>query len=40
MMRKAISVYERMMELCTNDNLGARYCLMHLYAFMEEEGKA
>ena len=39
MMRKAISVYERMMELCTNDNLGARYCLMHLHAFMEEEGQ-
>ena len=40
MMRKAISVDERMMELCTNDNLGARYGLMHLYALMEEEEKA
>lgn len=39
-MRLAISVYEKMLELCTNDNLGVRYTLMHLYTFLEDEQSA
>lgn len=40
MMRKAMSAYEEMIRLCENDNLGSRFALMHLYAFLEEEKKA
>ncbi len=39
-MRLAISVYEKMLKLCTNDNLGVRYTLMHLYTFLEDEQSA
>ena len=39
-MRLAISVYEKMLELCTNDNLGVRYTLMHLYIYLEDEQSA
>ena len=37
MMRRAIDVGQRLLELCENDNLGVRYQLMHLYAHMEDE---
>ena len=37
MMRRAIDEGQRLLELCENDNLGVRYQLMHLYAFMEDE---
>ncbi len=39
-MRLATSVYEKMLKLCTNDNLGARYTLMHIYALLEDEQSA
>lgn len=39
-MRFAISIFEKMLELCTNDNLGVRYSLMHIYAYLEEEEAA
>lgn len=39
-MRLAISVYEKMLKLCTNDNIGVRYTLMHLYTFLEDEQSA
>ena len=39
-MRLAISVYEKMLGLCTNDNLGVRYTLMHLYIYLEDEQSA
>ena len=34
MMRRAIDEGQRLLELCENDNLGVRYQLMHLYAFL------
>lgn len=37
MMRRAIEESQRLLELCENDNLGVRYRLMHLYAYMEDE---
>lgn len=37
MLRCAIDEGERLLELCTNDNLGVRYSLMHLYACLEDE---
>ena len=37
MMRKAIDEGQHLLELCENDNLGVRYQLMHLYAYMEDE---
>ena len=40
MMRKAIGEGQRLLELCENDNLGVRYQLMHLYAYMEDETHA
>lgn len=40
MLRSAITEAQRMLELCENDNLGARYTLMHLYAYFEEEDNA
>ncbi len=40
MMRKAVSEAEEMLKLCTNDNLGVRYTLMHLYAYLENEDGA
>ncbi len=39
-MRLAIQTYEKMLKLCENDNLGARYRLMHLYTFLEDEQSA
>ena len=39
-MRLAISVYEKMLKLCINDNLGVRYTLMHLYTYLEDEQSA
>ena len=34
--RKAIREGEELLKLCTNDNLGVRYRLMHLYAYTED----
>lgn len=39
-MRLAVAQYEKMLSLCHNDNLGARYSLMHLYAYFEDEQSA
>ena len=36
-MRRAIDEGQRLLALCENDNLGVRYQLMHLYAYMEDE---
>lgn len=40
MIRKAMAECEDMIRLNENDNMGVRFTLMHLYAFMEEEQKA
>ena len=40
MNRLAAATCEEMLRLCPNDNLGARYSLMHVYALLEEEPKA
>lgn len=40
MMRKACEECEELLRLCTNDNLGVRFELMHLYAYLEEEEAA
>ena len=40
MYRKAIAEFEELIRLCDNDNIGNRYTLMHLYAFMEMEEEA
>lgn len=40
MIRKAMAECEDMICLNENDNMGVRFTLMHLYAFMEEEQKA
>ena len=40
MMRRAAAECEEMLRLCTNDNLGERYTLMHIYAFLEDEKAA
>ena len=40
MMRKAADECERTLELCESDNLGIRYELMHLYAYLEDEASA
>lgn len=37
--RKAIELYENIIELNKNDNMGARYSLMGLYAMLEEPEK-
>ncbi len=39
-MRLSAAVYEKMLKLCTGDNLGVRYLLMHVYAFLEEQKSA
>lgn len=39
-MRLAVAECEKMIWLCENDNLGERYRLMHLYAFLEDEESA
>jgi tetratricopeptide (TPR) repeat protein len=38
--RKAIEECREMLELCESDNLGVRYCLIALYAFLEDEDNA
>lgn len=38
--RKAATESEKMLQLCENDNLGIRYRLMHIYAYLEEEAAA
>lgn len=38
--RLAAEVYKKMLKLCTGDNLGARYRLMHIYAHFEDEQPA
>lgn len=40
MMRRAIKEGERLLELCKVDNLGVRFELMHLYAYLEDEASA
>lgn len=39
-MHRAAEIYEKMLRLCTGDNLGVRYILMHIYAFFEDENAA
>lgn len=39
-MKLATAECEKMIWLCENDNLGERYRLMHLYAFLEDEESA
>ena len=38
--RDAMTVYEEMLALCTNDNIGVRYSLISQYVFFEEYEKA
>ena len=38
--RKAATESEKMLQLCENDNLGIRYRLMHINAYLEEETAA
>ena len=40
MMRKAIKEGEELLELCESDNLGVRFDLVHLHAFLENEDAA
>lgn len=40
MMKLAAEILREMIRLCENDNLGARYTLMHIYSFLEEEDAA
>ena len=40
MMRRAAEECEAILRLCEGDNLGIRYVLMHVYAFLEDEEKA
>ena len=40
MYRKASEICQEMLRLCSNDNLGIRYTLMHLYAHLEDEAGA
>lgn len=39
-MHLAIDECKKMLHLCENDNLGIRYRLMHLYAYLEDEQSA
>lgn len=39
-MRLAAKECESMLRLCTSDNLGIRYTLIHIYAYLEEEKTA
>lgn len=39
-MRRAVDEGEEILRLCENDELGVRYQLMHLYAFLEDEPHA
>lgn len=40
MMTLAAQEYEEMIRLCETDNLGARFQLMHIYAYLEREEPA
>lgn len=40
MIRQSIGIYREIIHLNTNDNAGARFVLMHLYALMEDEEPA
>lgn len=40
MMRAAAAEGEEMLRLCKNDNLGIRFTLMHIYAYLEDEEAA
>jgi tetratricopeptide (TPR) repeat protein len=40
MMTLAARQYEEMIRLCKNDNLGVRFSLMHIYAYLEQEEPA
>ena len=40
MMTPAARVYEEMIRLSENDNLGVRYSLMHIYALLDQEESA
>lgn len=40
MMGLAAKEYEEMIRLSENDNLGVRYSLMHVYAYLEQEEPA
>lgn len=40
MFRAAAKECEEMLRLCENDNLGMRYRLMHIYAYLEDESAA
>lgn len=40
MMRRAADECEDMLRLCKGDNLGVRYELMHIYAYLEDEAAA
>lgn len=39
-LRLAESEYKNMLRLCSNDNLGVRYRLMHIYAYFEDKQSA
>lgn len=39
-LRLAGNVYKNMLRLCSDDNLGVRYRLMHIYAYFEDEPSA
>jgi len=39
-MKLAAKIYEEMLRLCENDNLGARFTLMHIYCHLEDEESA
>lgn len=40
MMGKAVGEAKELLRLCSNDNMGVRYELMHLYAYIEDEDAA
>lgn len=39
-MRMAVDICNKMLRLCTDDNLGVRYSLMHILVFLEDEPAA
>ena len=39
-MKAAAEVCREMLKLCENDNLGMRYMLIHIYAYLEDEESA
>ena len=40
MMRRAAEEGEELLDLCEDDNMGVRYDVMHLYAYLEDEAAA